>query len=183
MLRTVHLHGPLRRDGITEIRIVGDTFAEVLEGVSRQVPALQPTAQGRARVMIVGCDSETDLYAPLGDRVDIHIVPQLMGGKSAISQVLVGALLIGVSFIPGIGPSLSSALLKVGMLTALSGVSMMLSPQPEADTGTGQSSKYLGSPKNTTQIGTRIPILYGEYKWGGHFLSFDINAIDVRPEG
>lgn len=165
--------------------ISGETVAEVIEGLSRQVPTLQPTAKlGRVRVVVAGFDTEDDLYAPLGDLEDLHIVPQMMGDKDGgLSQILIGAVLIGVSFIPGVGPALSSMLLQAGVLQILGGIAAMLAPQPENDQENQDKSRYLGAPRNTTKIGTRIPILYGTFRHGGHYLSFDINALEFRGTG
>ena len=67
------------------------------------------------------------------------------------------------------------------------GLIQLLTPVPEIDTGEdGDGSKFLGSTKNTVKIGTRIPVLYGTRKWGGHYLSFDIDATnddEVSPLG
>lgn len=185
MLRRVHLHGPLGW-GIDEpLKISGNTVAEVVEGLSRQVPTLQPTAQlGRVRVVVQGFDTEDDLHRPLGDLEELHIAPQMMGDKdNGLAQILIGTVLIGVSFIPGVGPKLASMLLQAGTLQVLGGIASMLAPSPENDQENQDSSRYLGAPRNTTKIGTRIPILYGTFRHGGHYLSFDINALEFRQGG
>ena len=159
----------------------GNTVAELIECVTRQLPQFAPNAvTGHQRYFVVGFQTEQDLYKDLGDTIEIHMVPQMLGGKnSGLGQILLGAVLIGVSFIPGIGPTVASMLLKVGAMQILGGITAMLAPTPSDDRDE-ERSKYLGAPRNTTKIGTRISILYGEYRWGGHYLSFDINAIEFR---
>ena len=75
----------------------------------------------------------------------------------------------------------ASLLMKVGALALLGGLSQLLAPTPEAEEEQNRSA-YLGAPGNTVKIGTRIPILYGRHKVYGHFLSFDINAIEYNPD-
>jgi predicted phage tail protein len=184
LLRRVHFHGPLRATLDGPIEITGDTVFEVLEGITRQLPQFAPNpVTGRHRLQVVGCRTIEDLHRMLdGGEIDIHVVPLMTGGKStSVQQIIVGTILIGVSFIPGIaGTPLQGWLIKMGSLQILGGVIGMLSPAPADDNGEKTRSQYLGAPRNTTKIGTRIPVLYGEYRWGGHYLSFDINAIEFR---
>jgi hypothetical protein len=66
-------------------------------------------------------------------------------------------------------------------MMVLGGIVQMLTPVPETDSTEG--SMYLGAGVNTVRIGTRIPILYGTRKVGGHYLSFDVDAKDIALEG
>ncbi|RWB08775.1 MAG: tail assembly protein [Mesorhizobium sp.] len=157
-------------------------MAEVIECVTRQLPGFAPRpVEGRHRIKVVGCETRQSLYCPLGDQTEIHIVPQFNGGKSGgLGQILIGAALIAIGvFTFGATTFWGSMLLKVGALSLLGGLAQLLAPTPENDTSKDQS-RYLGSPKNTVSIGTRIPILYGEDRVYGQFLSFDINAREFR---
>ncbi|BCJ91772.1 hypothetical protein IZ6_25070 [Terrihabitans soli] len=117
-----------------------------------------------------------DLYKSL-QADDLHILPQLTGGKSGgFVQILIGAALVAASFIPGINAVAAGMIMKVGALLILGGLAQMLAPAPLDDQSEQDRSRYLGSPRNTVQIGTRIPILYGRFRVYGHFLSFDINS-------
>ncbi|MBD9544246.1 tail assembly protein [Ensifer sp. ENS04] len=186
MLRKVYLHGYLATFHDGPITIVGDTIAEIVEGVTRQVAGFQPDpVKGRHRIKVAGYDTEESLHAQLGPDVEeIHLVPQMSGGKKGgLLQILLGAVLIGVGLLIGAGSLIGSLAMKVGALALLGGVTALLAPKPEADKNneTQNRSHYLGTPKNTVAIGTRIPILYGEHRVFGHFLSFDINAIEYKP--
>jgi predicted phage tail protein len=166
--------------------MAGHTVAEIVEGITRQVKGFQPDpVRGRHRVKIVGYETEESLHTPIEPDVEfIHIVPQLSGGKKGgLLQILLGVVLIGVGMLLGAGTLVGSLLVKVGALALLGGLTSLLAPKPETDKG-GDSTKrssYLGAPKNTVAIGTRIPILYGRRRVYGHFLSFDINAIEYKP--
>lgn len=58
-------------------------------------------------------------------------------------------------------------------------------PAPKADSSSTSSeadpeaSKYLGASGNTVKIGTRIPVMYGENKANGHYISFNVDSKDV----
>mgnify|MGYP006912947115 CR=1 FL=1 len=170
--RIVVLHGHLKRFHEGPIRIVARTAAEAVEAVSRQ---LFPTRQ---RVKVVGCETEEDLFRDLGDQIEIHIVPQLNGGKrGGLLQILLGVALVAIGFFIGPATWLGSMVMKVGAIAVLGGLAQILAPQPEDDKEQDRS-RYLGAPRNTVQIGTRIPILYGKRRVWGHYLAFDINAKD-----
>lgn len=175
-MHSVVLHGYLSRFHDGPIKIIGDTVAEVIEGVTRQ---LKGFADRRHRIKVVGYETEASLYQRLTDDTEIHIVPQLCGGKSGgFLQILLGVALVGVGLFLGGATLMGGILIKAGALAIIGGLSQMLAPQPEADKG--EKSRYLGAPKNTVAIGTRIPILYGRYRWAGHYLSFDINTTDIQ---
>lgn len=179
MLRRVHLHGYLAAFHEGPITVAGNTVADIVEGVTRQLPGFAPhPVRGRHRIKVVGFETYESVHTPLSpDVVEIHIVPQLAGGKNGgFLQILLGAALLAVGFFLGPATFLGSTLMKVGALAILGGVTQLLSPSPEADSDEQTKSKYLGAPKNTVQIGTRIPILYGRHRVYGHFLSFDLNA-------
>jgi predicted phage tail protein len=163
--------------------VEGDTIADIIELVSRQHPAFKPDpVKGLVRIKVVGFDTKASLYQDLGDLEVIHIVPQFNGGKSGgFLQILLGVALVAVGFFAfGATTWLGSMMMKVGAIAALGGISAMLAPTPETDSQPKTNSGYLGAPRNTTQIGTRIPILYGEFKVFGHILAYDINALEYN---
>lgn len=178
----VVLHGPFAAFHDGPIKVEAKNAFEAIEAISRQITGFQPTARtGKARVKVVGYETEESLYIDVPENETLHVVPQLNGGKAgnAWLQILAGVALIGVSFIPGIGTMAASIAMKVGAMLVLGGLSQLLSPQPENDKDEQVKSRYLGTPGNTVQIGTRIPILYGEDRVYGHFLSFDINSQQI----
>lgn len=179
----VVLHGYFKAFHDGPLRINASTVAEAIEAVTRQLPGFRPRPRlGRHRLTVVGCRTEADLYKPLGDQTEIHVVPQMNGGKSGgMWQILLGAALIGVGLFIGASAVLGSIMIKVGAMMVLGGLAQMLAPTPEAE-DEQQQSRYLGAPLNTVKIGTRIPILYGKYRVGGQYLSFNINAKDIKEE-
>jgi predicted phage tail protein len=184
LLRKVYLHGYFSAFHDGPIVVAGSTVAEIVEAVTRQLKGFQPDpVRGRHRIKVVDYDTEEALYVALGPDVEeIHIVPQMSGGKNGgLMQILLGAVLIGVGLLLGAGTLVGSLMMKVGALALLGGLTALLAPKPETDREERKQSSYLGAPKNTVAIGTRIPILYGRHRVFGHYLSFDINAIEYKP--
>lgn len=185
MRRRVHFHGALKKLHDGPIEVVADTVAEAIRLVSLQLPGFRPNAiEGRKRVQVVGCNTIEKLFDSGNEMEDIHIFPQFNGGKrGGFLQILVGAALVAASFLLPIGPLVSGILLKVGAVIVLGGILQMFSAPardatgPTGATGESNRSHYLGSPKNTVGIGTRIPILYGKRKVGGHLLSVNVSAV------
>lgn len=161
----------------------GSTVAELVEGLSKQLPDLQPDIHGRKVLQAVGFDTEESLFTELEPAQNIYLFPVLEGEKRGLTQILIGGALMAV----GLGPvgaalgkigsvAIGGYLAQMGFMMVLGGLAQMLAPVPENGDTDSKSSRYLGNPRNTVQIGTRIPVLYGEFRHGGHYLSFDMNA-------
>lgn len=181
MLRRIHLHGSLKSIHPEVIELHAATVAEALQAITRQLKGFAGNAvTGPLRVKVAGFETVESLIAP-SDARDLHLFPQLNGGKNGgFFQVLIGAVLIAASFIPGVGTTLGPILLKVGIMMVLGGVLQFFNtPKRDNKDSVEKKSHYLGAPKNTVEIGTRIPILCGEDKIGGHYLSFNIDAVDT----
>ena len=80
-------------------------------------------------------------------------------GKGVVKSVLVGAVLIGASFIPGVGPLFSKFLLTSGISFVAGGLSQALAPKP----------KRLRPQYDIQYSGTFEPraIIYGQIKTAG----------------
>lgn len=177
------LHGRFAKGQEGPIKVEAGTVFEAIDAISRQIPTLKPNPlTGKARVKVMGYETEESLYEDLSEDAVLHVVPQLNGGKSgsAFLQIAAGIALIGISFIPGIGALAASIAMKVGAMLLLGGLSQLLAPAPENDKDDQTKTRYLGAPGNTVQVGTRIPILYGEDRVYGQFLSFDINSQQIN---
>lgn len=194
-MKTVVPHGHLKEIIPEGVSLEANSVMELLNGLRRQYPSMEAAPnKERTPVQVLGFDTVESLYEPT-DQEEIHIVPYFGGEKEngGLIQVALGAIIIAASFIPG-GQYVSIAGLKVstssialfGASIALGGVMQLLSPSPEMDTGVGDrddGSDILGAPKNTVKLGTRIPILYGERRVYGHYISFNIDAKEVTAPG
>lgn len=188
------VHGYLRDLVDDEIVLDAATPAELINGWSKTVKhKLQGLRQHVVRV--VGHERPEQLYSPLQVK-EIHLVPAMLGGKrGGFFRILLGAVVvaagIALSMATG-GAGLSLGVLTISPMSLIfSGVSMMLggllqlmSPAPSSDMAgvdrpsDPEASKYLGAPQNTVRIGTRIPLVYGLVRAYGHYISFDVDAVD-----
>jgi predicted phage tail protein len=181
VLRRIHLHGSLKSIYPEPIEVSAPNVAEALKLVTRQFPGFAGNAvTGMLRIKVAGFETIEDLIRP-SDEQDLHVFPQLNGGKNGgFFQILLGAVLIAASFIPGVGAAFAPILLKVGIMMVLGGILQLFNtPKRDNKDSPEKKSHYLGAPKNTVEIGTRIPILCGEDLVGGHYLSFQIDAVDT----
>lgn len=185
--RTIFLHGYLGDLHPEPLVFYADTVAEALRGLE-QIPALRRDDGSPHSVRIPGIESEIALFAR-SSMAEIHVYPVVGGGggRGGLMQVLIGVLLVGVSIafptisLGVLGSISTSGMLLTGSLMALGGILQMLMPAPEASEP-DRASKYLGSSgSNTVRIGTRIALIYGTRRFGGHYLSYDIDAVEVAP--
>ncbi len=181
MKRTIYLHGSLKSIHPEPIVVHAATVADAIKAVTRQLPGFKGNPHtGPLRIKVAGHETVEDPIAPT-QASDLHVFPQLNGGKNGgFFQILIGAVLVAASFIPGLGQVFAPILLKVGILMVLGGVLQMFNtPKRDNKDKLEKKSYYLGAPQNTVDIGTRIPILCGEDKIGGQYLSFQIDAVDT----
>lgn len=191
------LHGYLKNLYSGELSFTGNTVEEIINGMCKTTKAFEPTpSKGRHVISIVGFDTVESLSNPLSsDITELHLVPALCGGKKGgFFQVVLGAVLIAAAiwtggatlagFQLGISGGALGILGSAGLSMVLGGLMSFLSPAPKADSYSNgeadpEASKYLGASGNTVKIGTRVPLMYGENKANGHYISFNVDAKDV----
>ena len=189
MMKRIILHGHLKKLYAEPIEVEAVSIADAIL-ILKQIPELEPKNGQPWPVTIRGVNSQGQLFAP-NDIEEIHVYPRTTGGggKGGLIQILLGITLIAVAlFMPALVGVLTSTLgitqgmlLLTGAMMVLGGIMQMLMPVPETDSTEG--SLYLGAGTNTVRIGTRIPVLYGTRKIGGHYLSFDVDAKDIALTG
>lgn len=189
------LHGYLKELYPHEISLSGTSVATILNGLCKVTKqAFFPKlGEGKHRMRVVGFETQESLYADLTPATkELHIVPDMSGGKGGLFQIIIGIIMIiciiifpasAAAFAAAIGTTTGSLLLT-GASLILGGLMSALSPAPKMDSFGNQAadpeaSKYLGATANTVKIGTRIPIAYGTTKIYGQYLSFDVDAMDV----
>lgn len=181
---TLVLHGafaPLLPGG--RLEVAARTVLEAIRIVFVQLAEEHPEARRRARAL--GWTDTARLTAPVGDDVEVHVVPEFLGGKDggAFIQIGLGTALtavgIALALTPG-GQAFAPVFLSMGVSMMLGGVVQLMMGAPETPKSKGdKSSNYLGTPGNTTASGTRIPIMFGRCQAYGHYLSFNIQAKDI----
>ena len=192
MMKRIILHGHLKKLYAEPIEVEADSIADAIL-ILKLIPELEPKNGQPWPVTIRGVNSQGQLFAP-NDIEEIHVYPRTTGGggKGGLIQILLGITLIAVALFAGAAAFAATGLLGglgitkgmlllTGAMMVLGGIMQMLMPVPETDSSEG--SLYLGAGTNTVRIGTRIPVLYGTRKIGGHYLSFDVDAKDIALSG
>lgn len=165
------LHGSLRERYGKSIDFNTNVVADALEGFSRQMPDFPRDLV----IEVVGFDSEAKLR-DVTDAKEVHLIPAMFGG-GGVGRILLGIALIAVSFIPGIGQAIQGAVLGAGIGMTLGGIMQLFMKAPTiSKSNDPEASKYLGNGKNTTTIGTPIPMAWGRVKLSGHWLSIQVNS-------
>lgn len=198
MKRRIFLHGKFRKLLPLPVEIDASTVAEAISGlcvVTGSVLKPKP-GQGKHLVQIVGFSTPEAINRPLrDDELDLHIVPAFVGGKSGgIFQIVIGIVLVVVATIVSYGSASGWAasvafgmsagtVATMGAMMVVGGLLSLISQSPSASfdnsSSSTESSRYLGTPSNTTKVGTRIPFGYGRMRVYGQILSMNIDAKDV----
>ena len=203
MLNKVKLYGELADFvGYKELDAVINSTADAMRFLLSNFPKLEAHMANRNYQVLVD-DYEVgkdDIQNPIG-KSDIHIVPVITGAGGNTGKFLLGAVLIGASFMfPGAGlfgaKSLFGAkaaggfLTGVGTLTSsigaslvLQGVSEMLFPVPTIPEFQNESDPRISfsfsGVQNTSRAGTTHPIVYGEIITGSVVISAGIDTNQV----
>ena len=203
MLNKVKLYGELADFvGYKELDAVINSTADAMRFLVSNFPKLEAHMANRNYQVLVD-DYEVgkdDIQNPIG-KSDIHIVPVITGAGGNTGKFLLGAVLIGASFMfPGAGlfgaKSLFGAkaaggfLTGVGTLTSsigaslvLQGVSEMLFPLPKPQEFSNEEDPRISfnfsGVQNTSRAGTSHPIAYGEIVTGSVVISAGIDTNQV----
>ena len=201
MLTKIKLYGHLRElTGNSSFDAKVSNTAEAVRFLVSNFPLLEhEMANQYYRVSVNNVDiDKTELHDPVGI-AEIKIVPVIVGSGRGFGKILLGAALIGLSFISfggasGLGAAfsggkfvglakvgmISKSLAYVGALLVLSGISDLFTPEirPEAE---DPLSANFSNAINTTLATVPIPILYGEYIVGSVVISAGIESADGSP--
>lgn len=202
-MRTVYLYGHLRKAFGHKFRFAANTPGEAIRLLNVNFPGFEGALRkGRYR-LVVGDRMRTgdvwgleELEMRLG-RADFHLVPVAAGsrGKGGVLKTILGVALVGAAIffsggtlaaplggLMGAGGSLTFAgnIAGLGLVTALAGVSQMISPQQKSETGTKKEDSYsLSGPTNIPGQGYPVPICIGEGIWGGIPISTGYDVEDI----
>jgi predicted phage tail protein len=187
------LHGRLKKYASEAIEVSVDTVEQAVHALCLHCPSMkQERIKERITMQILGYECKDSLYAKLDPSVtELHFFPAFVGagGKSGgFLQIAIGIALIAIAAPAGLAllsGTMGSIALSMGISLALGGLMQLMAPAPNRDSGNDgatdpAASKYIGATVNSTKIGTRIPIIYGMVRAGGHYISFDVDAKDVE---
>ncbi len=189
MLTKLKLYGDLGEFiGHKEFDIHANTPAKAVSFLINNFPQAEAYMNKRYYSVLVNNVEidETELHELSGTQ-EIKFVP-IISGSGAVGKFLAGAALIAASFIPGLqtavlfGAKLSTIAGYTGAYLALTGVSEMLFPLPEAPDleGDPRVSFSFSGLQNTSRAGTPIPICYGEILTGSVVISGDVTTHEVE---
>jgi predicted phage tail protein len=206
MLRTVHLHGRLKREFGAKHRFDVRTAAEALRALNCAFPGQFVKAlEGGSFELIAGprktgFNLDIDLVNELRlGASDLHLIPVAEGaanGKGTAKTILGVALIGGAIFMSGgtlaaplsmMGNAAVSGLgitwgniAMVGLGLTLAGASSLLTqPAPVSKDGDADKSHAFNGPGNTGTQGDAIPLIYGRVMTGSVPVSFDSDIEDV----
>lgn len=169
----LNFHGELRKLYGPRVTMHGRNIADALDGFARQ----QDNWPKDMRVVVVGYDTPDLLNE---NPASVDVMPALIGGGGKFGQIIMGAVMIGISFIPGIGTALSASLLISGGLMVAQGVVGLFLKSPSMKTANDpEASKYLSVNRNTTDVGTPITMAWGTIDMAGQWLSLQSDSSNL----
>jgi len=214
MLRKIKLYGELAKFlGQQTFEAEINNAAQAIRFLVVNFPKLESHMADRYYKIIVDNDwtlTDKELHHPTGQN-DIKIVPVVAGaGGGAGRQILIGAALIGISFLfPGAGmfgtigaggkiaagttmtgfTAGSAFLTKVGTLTSIIGASMVLNGVSTLLTPVETIPEENQDPRrsfnfsgiqNTSRAGVAVPVIYGRTMVGSVVISANIENEQVE---
>tara|TARA_R100000234_G_scaffold98742_1_gene67309 strand:+ start:2417 stop:3025 length:609 start_codon:yes stop_codon:yes gene_type:complete len=201
MLRKIKLYGELAKFvGHKEFEVEVHSVGNAVSFLINNFPQLETYMSPKYYQVKVGDYDidETEIHNPIGEQ-NIHFVPAITGAGGNFGKILLGAGLIGLSFLSfgtsaGMGVAFSKGLAKVGLIQkglfaigaslVLSGVSDLLFPLPKDNGFDSEEDPKLSFSfsglQNTSRAGTPIPIVYGEIMTGSVVISAAIDTNQVE---
>lgn len=193
MLKCIQLHGVLGERFGKEFYLDISTIREATYALGCQIKEFKQ--------FMLEADQKGLKFAVFTDKVDkatnvseegidnytgatvIHIVPQVVGagGDGGFFQVIAGAVLIGLSFVPFL-TAFSPYLMSAGIGLMVGGAASLLMPTPDIegqDPDGNKPSNGFGGAVTTVAQGNPVPVLYGEREIGGFIVSAGIYTEDA----
>lgn len=177
----VKLLGELGRKFGRSYQFMALSPKEVLSALSNQIDGFKEYLRGAHEngvfFKLVTADPNgidyNECMMPCDTLVIAPVITGAGGSGMSIGKILLGAVLIGLAFIPGIGTATTGALagkfttvgttlFSVGGALLIGGIAALLTPTPKAPKETEQSFLFDRAVDLTSQ-GLPIPLLYGEF--------------------
>ena len=204
MSTEIKLYGHLKEaTGRSSFQAKVSNTAEAVRFLIANFPTLEhEMANQYYRVSVNNVDiDKTELHDPIG-LAEIKIVPVIAGSGRGFGKILLGAALIGLSFISFGGANsmsllfqkgpigglnalskvglISKGLASIGLALVLSGIADLFTPEVEPEAEDPLSANF-SNAINTTLATVPIPILYGECVTGSVVISAGIDTADGSP--
>jgi len=206
-MRTIHLHGHLKREFGPKFRFDVATAAEALRALNCAFPVKFIEALNQGSYKLVrgdkrsGMQLDIDLVTGLNlGGADLHLIPVATGAANgnnkAVGKTIVGAVLVGAAIfmsagaagglIAGMGAPVVTGMgmtwgniAVVGLGLALSGISTLIANAQSAEETKSEESFTINGPNNLAKQGSAVPLIYGEVMTGSAVISFDADIEDI----
>ena len=210
MMRVIKVYGKLAKHlGQRSFKAVARTPAEAVRFLVANFPELRSVMRDDSYAISVGRhqlpigDKPEFLHYPAGSDDAIRIIPVITGAGGNFGKILMGAALIGLAFVPGVGAltaaqvqagtaasatvfgtgltTLGAISFSVGASLVLQGIAGIISPvpkTPEMDSDPRENFSFSGV-QNTSRSGVVVPVIYGEVVTGSITISAGLNTEDV----
>ena len=174
--------------------------AEAIRALVANFPDIEKHMSDRYYRVVVGkAGTEADeLHNPIGQQT-IKIVPVVVGAGGKWGGILLGAVLIGLAFVPGMqgfviagagslgagsaAITAASIAFSVGVSMVLGGVAQLLMASPQSgapnEPAENDPSYVFNGPVNTTAQGQPVAVGYGRLRVGSAVISAGIVAEQV----
>jgi predicted phage tail protein len=207
MLRSIHLHGALKKQFGPSHRFDVATAAEAFRALNCAFPNRFLKALEQGAYKIVRGDKRNGMQLDLDlitsfrlGHADLHIIPVPKGASQSgkgTTKVVLGAALVGAAVFfsggtlatPLAGTGLLSGLTYgnialVGVGLAIAGAATLLSKPTQATGASNDATVNGGNIGNSGQQGDALPLIYGEVLCGSKPISVasDIEDIDVYAD-
>lgn len=203
MLKTVHLHGRLKKQFGASHRFDVATAAEALRALNCAFPGAFLSALQTGSYKIVRGDKRSGMQLDIDlvntfnlGLADLHLIPVAAGAANnkGVAKTIVGTVLVGAAIFAS-GGALAAPLsiggqsilgmtwgniALLGLGVALSGVSTMLAGDTtKPGEQKNEDSFTINGPSNGARQGQAIPLIYGEVITGSVTVSFDADIEDI----
>lgn len=208
MMRTIHLHGRLKKQFGPKHRFDIRTAGEALRALNCAFPGDFCTALQSGSYKLVRGDKRSGMQLDLKQvcefglgMADLHVIPVAAGAGNGkgIAKTIVGAALVGGAIffsggtlaaplaglsgtafsIGGMGFTWGNiALVGLGMAIA-GGATLLAGNQAATDSTVSDSSFAINGPTNSAKQGDPIQLIYGEVITGAVTVSFDADIEDI----
>ena len=193
MLKTVKLYGELAEKYGKEWKLDVSSPAEAIKALCvnnvgmRQLLLDSERRQVGYQVVVGGkhLNEDDEVLEPCGRAKEIKIIPVVLGAKSKVGKIIVGAIMVYLAYNygytegAGLGELtfMGKVAMNIGVSLIMTGVAELLAPKPkpprDADIKTGHN---FSGPTNTVKQGVAIPVCYGLLLVGGAVISSGIHT-------
>lgn len=201
-MKTIELRGHLAAQFGDEFRMDVTSVAEAVRALCYQLDGFEKALEeGEYRVTRVYADGddyalgEDEISLSLGRAVGVRIEPVVGGRKSGLGKLILGIVLVGLSFIAApllVGAAIgqtagitiagvsAAKIATIGTLMIVQGASALLTPTPQSPAvADSNASHLLDATGNLVEQGNAVPVVFGECFVGSVMISTGITAEEI----